>query len=119
MPLLWHCKKQQRHTWSASSKILTCARSMQSVSPSCLRISNWLVVFAVNMRKISDVISMWRTIYNFHLLFCQTCFHLLFLCLITERRIEECVRRSNFSSSRTSRTTEKTKMLLIVILYNI
>ena len=113
MPLLWRCKKQLRLTWSASSKILTCARSMQSVSPSCKRISNWLFVFAVNLKKISELISMWRTIYNFHLLFCQTCFHLLFLCLITERIIEECVRRSNFSSSWTSRTTKKRRCCLL------
>ena len=56
---------------------------------------------------------MWKNFYNFYLLFCQTCFHLLFLCLITERIIEECVRRSNFSSSRTSRTTKKRRCCLL------
>ena len=35
-----------------------------------------------------------------------------FLCLITER-FEECVRRSNFSSSRTSRTTKKRRCCLL------
>merc|ERR1712113_442581 len=47
-------RKPVRPTWSDSSKILTCAPSTPNVSPSCRMISNWLVVFAVNVLKILD-----------------------------------------------------------------
>ena len=47
----FNCRKLPKPIWSVSLRTPTCAPSTPNVWPSCLRISNWLVVFVVNVLK--------------------------------------------------------------------
>merc|ERR1711976_1129338 len=51
-PLSWLCNKLQRLTWLAFSRILTCAPSTPSASPSCPRTSNLPAVSAESAPKL-------------------------------------------------------------------
>ena len=50
--LCWHFKKQLKLTLLVCLRILTCVQFMRRGSPSCLKISSWLVVSVENVLRI-------------------------------------------------------------------